>query len=53
LWDGELGALTSWKGVACNRLIKVSLTGDIIPFLSANIDNTIQKVIEHNGRIYV
>lgn len=53
LWDGELGALTSWKGVACNRLIKVSLTGDIIPFLSANIDNTIQKVIEHNWKIYV
>lgn len=46
-------SLTSWKWVACNRLIKVSLTWDIIPFLTNNINSTISNVIEYNNKIYV
>lgn len=50
----ETWSLTTWKWNACNRIIKVSPTWDIISFLTNNITaTTIMTCLEHNWKIYV
>lgn len=53
-WSPSDWTLTTWKWTACNSLIKVSPTWDIIPFLSNNITwTTIYDCLEYNWKIYV
>lgn len=53
-WDPSDWSLTTRKWVACNRIIKVSPTWDIISFLSANIvATTINNCLEYDWKIYV
>ena len=53
-WAPADWSLTTRKWVACNRIIKVSPTWDIIPFLSNNITaTTISTCLEKDWKIYV